>query len=169
MNNQGSATEAIGLAIGHVKTVLLRPFDMGRWVMLGFIAFLAYLGRGGTSFGYRQGLGSDEQVGDSMRKVVLWMMDHRIETAILLFVIFFVLLVISVILQWLQSRATFVYIDCIATNRAELVRPWKEHRDAADSYFFWRLIFGFCCGLVNLLLLLPFIINLITVLASAEE
>ena len=50
MSRQGSAAEAIGLSIGHVKTILFRPFDMARWVTLGFIAWLAYLGENGYSF-----------------------------------------------------------------------------------------------------------------------
>jgi hypothetical protein len=169
MNGQVSATRAIGQAIEHVRTVLFRPFDLGRWVMLGFIAFLAYLGEGGSSLGYRRGLGSDDAFVEGARSVVTWMMDHRLLTGIILFFAFLIILALVVLFQWLSSRATFVYIDCLATNRAELVRPWREHREIADSYFFWRLIFGLCTGFVSLLLVLPLLISFLSALASGDE
>ena len=171
MNRQGSATQAIGLAIEHVKTVLLRPFDMGRWVMLGFIAFLAYLGDGGFSFNFnfQNPWGNNEPIFESMRDAVNWMMAHLLATAVILFFSFLVVLALVVLVQWLSSRGTFVYIDCLATNRAELVRPWKEHREFADSYFFWRLVFGLCSGFVSFLLAIPLIVSFFTILSSGEE
>src|SRR5262249_14936531 len=169
MNRQGSAPEAIGLAIEHVRTVLLRPFDMGRWVMLGFIAFLAYLGDSGYAYNVRNPFAKEGETVEGMREAVTWMMEHRLATGVILFFAFFIILAIGVLIQWLSSRGTFVYIDCMATNRAELVRPWKQHRELADSYFFWRLIFGLCTGFLSLVLVLPILIGFVTVLASGEE
>ena len=102
MNRRGSATDAIGLAIEHVKTVLFRPFDMARWVMLGFIAFVAYLGDGGYSYNFRLPSGRDEEFLDLLRSMIAWMMENRLATAILLFFGFLLLLVIVVLFQWLS-------------------------------------------------------------------
>jgi len=171
MNRHGSAPEAVGLALGHVKTILFRPFDVGRWVMLGFIAFLANLGEGAFRFGsnFSNPWGNNEAIFDGMREGVSWMMAHALVTAIILFVLFVLILALVVLLMWLASRGTFVYIDCLATNRAQLVRPWKEHRELADSYFFWRLIFTLCSGFVSLLLAIPVIVSFVTILSSGEE
>src|SRR5204863_3064916 len=128
----------------------------------------AYLGEG-YSFNFSNPWRRDDGFGDRLRTVVTWMMEHRLLTGILLFVCFFLVLVLGVLFQWLSSRATFVYIDCVATNRSELARPWREHREIADSYFFWRLIFGFCAMLVNLLLVLPLIVSFISVVSSGDE
>jgi len=67
MSRQGSAAEAIGLSIGHVKTILFRPFDMARWVTLGFIAWLAYLGENGYSFRFPNPWGGGNE--DQMREL----------------------------------------------------------------------------------------------------
>ena len=42
-----SVTLPVAQAIDHVKNVLFQPFDMGRWFVIGFCAWLAYLGEGG--------------------------------------------------------------------------------------------------------------------------
>ena len=47
---------------------------------------------------------------------------------------------------WIGSRATFVYIDDVATGRAELSRPWRVHAEKAQSYFAWR--FGLAAALL---------------------
>ena len=150
MTRSGSAPESIAPAIGHVKTMLFQPFDIGRWVTLGFVSFLAYLGQGGYSFNYSNPWSKDDQSTAFIRGGVSWAMDHRALTAAILFVVILIGLVLTVLFQWLSARGTFIYIDCAARNRAEVKRPWKEHREIADSFFFWRLIFGLCVGLLLL-------------------
>ncbi|HWB59674.1 MAG TPA: hypothetical protein VG733_09280, partial [Chthoniobacteraceae bacterium] len=46
-----SVTEPVGLAIERVKQVLFRPFDFGKWITIGFCAWLASLGGGGGGGG----------------------------------------------------------------------------------------------------------------------
>ena len=57
----------------------------------------------------------------------------------------FIVLVAAVVL-WIGSRATFVYIDDVASGRAEITRPWKAHAEKAQSYFAWR--FGLAAALL---------------------
>jgi len=40
---------------------------------------------------------------------------------------------------WLNARGVLMYADAVATGRAELGRPWREHATAASSYFGWSL------------------------------
>ena len=43
----------LGKALRHTGKVLFEPFDMGKWFVIGFCAWLATLGKGGgPSFGY---------------------------------------------------------------------------------------------------------------------
>src|SRR5688572_24846091 len=57
-----SVTAPIGQALDRVKRVLFRPFDLGKWFVIGFAAWLAYLGEqgfsGGGHFGGPPGGGS---------------------------------------------------------------------------------------------------------------
>ncbi|MCC6579058.1 MAG: hypothetical protein IT440_01350 [Phycisphaeraceae bacterium] len=45
-----SVTDPISRAWEHMVAMLFRPFDLGKWFVLGFVAFLALLGEGGGTF-----------------------------------------------------------------------------------------------------------------------
>ena len=49
-----------------------------------------------------------------------------------------VIVAVVALMLWIGSRATFVYIDDVATGRAEVTRPWSAHAERANSYFAWR-------------------------------
>ena len=36
----------------RVKQMLFRPFDLGKWFVIGFCAWLAYLGEGGGTYNF---------------------------------------------------------------------------------------------------------------------
>ena len=70
-----SVVEPLTPAIERVKTVLFRPFDLGKWFVIGFCAWLAQLGKyeggGGSGQGGSRG-GEQFQSSDSgpMRALV---------------------------------------------------------------------------------------------------
>src|SRR5215216_3559133 len=43
-----SVVNPVSLAIERTRQILFRPFDLGKWFVLGFCAFLSELGEGGT-------------------------------------------------------------------------------------------------------------------------
>ena len=47
-----SVIDPIGPAFEKVKTILFRPFDLGKWFIIGFCAWLARLGEGGFHFNF---------------------------------------------------------------------------------------------------------------------
>ena len=46
-----SVTEPVSPALERVKTMLFKPFDLGKWFTIGFCAWLAFLGKGGGGGG----------------------------------------------------------------------------------------------------------------------
>ena len=46
-----SVIDPIGPAFEEVKTILFKPFDLGKWFVIGFCAWLAFLGSGGPGGG----------------------------------------------------------------------------------------------------------------------
>src|ERR1035441_10297569 len=46
-----SVVDPISPALERVKCVLFRPFDLGKWFVIGFCAWLAYLGETGGGSG----------------------------------------------------------------------------------------------------------------------
>lgn len=151
-----SALDAAQRAIEHTQRQLF-PFRFERWLVLGCVAFLDQCGRRSGITGlnfpgswYRDpGGGPDE--GD-VGKVVEWLATHAVivgavAAAVLTIVIGFMALVL-----WLNSRGVFMYVDNVASGRADFERPWREHAARADSYFAWS--FGLALAtLVGCLLL----------------
>ena len=46
-----SVIDPIGPAIEHVRLMLFKPFDLSKWLTIGFCAWLAQLGHGGGGGG----------------------------------------------------------------------------------------------------------------------
>ena len=50
---------------------------------------------------------------------------------------------IIVVLIWLSSKGTFMFLDSVVHDRAEIAKPWREYTKEANSFFIWRLAFIF--------------------------
>ncbi|HAB18616.1 MAG TPA: hypothetical protein PLX89_17450 [Verrucomicrobiota bacterium] len=152
-----SVIDPISPAIERVKHVLFRPFDLKRWFIIGFSAFLATLGEsagggnpGGMGSSNRQNQNSFNEVWDQAVTYVNNNLAWLIPVAVLLLM---VMVAAFLLVLWLSSRGRFMFLDNVATNQAEVVRPWNQFRGPANSLFRFRL------GLILLgfLLTLPFL------------
>ena len=137
-----SPIEAAREAFEHTKRLLF-PFRFERWLTLGFVAFLDQCGRGGvggTLPGAPPGGGipSPGTGSGGLSDLGSWFNAHL--AVIVAFAIGALVVVVAVValMLWIGSRATFVYIDDVATGRAEVSRPWSAHAERANSYFAWR-------------------------------
>jgi hypothetical protein len=137
-----SPFEAAREAFEHTKRLLF-PFRFERWLTLGFVAFLDQCGRGGvggTVPGGPPGGGipSPRTGSGGLSDLGSWFNAHM--GVIVAFAIGALVVIVAVValMLWIGSRATFVYIDNVATGRAEVSRPWSAHAERANSYFAWR-------------------------------
>ena len=137
-----SPIEAAREAFEHTRRLLF-PFRFERWLALGFVAFLDQCGRGGvggTLPGAPPGGGmpSPGTGSGGLSDLGSWFNAHL--GVIVAFAIGALVVVVAVValMLWIGSRATFVYIDDVATGRAEVSRPWAAHAERANSYFAWR-------------------------------
>src|SRR5262249_11716535 len=145
-------------AYEHTRRLLF-PFQFDRWLTLGFVAFLEQCGRGGVGGtmpggpGFPGGGGSGSSGGGGgLSDLGAWFTAHLgLIVAVAVGVLIVVVLLAALVL-WIGSRATFVYIDDVATGRAELSRPWRAHAERAQSYFAWR--FGLAAALLGAVALL---------------
>jgi hypothetical protein len=129
----------IGLAIERVTQVLFRPFDLGKWLTIGFCAWLAGLGEhGGGGGNYHQSNhnGNLHQQFEHTRSYVLENLSWLVPLAIFVFVL---ILALTVVFIWLNSRGKFMFLYNVALNRAEVVTPWNYYGDLANSLFWFRL------------------------------
>lgn len=156
-----SVTAPVELAIEHVKQVLFKPFEMAKWLAIGFCAWLA--GSGGGGFHFNGGLPTNYQSNklpggkptmppqfahfrDYLQNNLSWI----IPLAIVMFVAF---LVLVLVFSWLHSRGAFMLLHCVAVNRGEVAAPWSKFASEAWSLWLFRL----CLGGMGLVLTLPFI------------
>jgi len=138
-------------AFERVKLILFRPFDVGRWFIIGFCAWLATLGQGGGGYNFNYGL-NDRQGGrdvyDEARRYAIENLGWLIPVALLV-----VLLVVGLMLvfTWLSSRGRFMFLHCVRGNVAEVQAPWRQYAPHGDSLFWFRVVLG----LISLGVVLP--------------
>lgn len=146
-------------AIELTKQILFRPFDLKKWLVIGFAAWLAHIGGGGFNFrtGYNQPGGirhnpEVERLSDFVHGSQVWI--------IVPFIIFFVVFVLALILVfvWLRARGAFLFTDCIVRNRAAIKEPWREFRKIGNSFFIFTLLVGLSFFLLAALLAVPVIV-----------
>lgn len=138
--------EPLYRAWARMKLALFRPFDPGKWMVVGFTSFLA--GLAGGNWGV-PGPSSPRTVeGPDARDIlefpslaVRWLTDHP-GWFLLILLAAFLLVGLAILVTWLSSRGKFMFLDNVVHNRAEVVIPWRRFRALADSLFVWRLCFG---------------------------
>ncbi len=137
-----SVIEPIGPAFEKVKTILFSPFELRKWFVIGFCAWLAFLGKGGGggSGGGRGGRPPDVHEGFGQAKVfVLENLGWIIPVALIGVML---IIVIWLVLTWLSSRGRFMFLHCVAENKAEVKVPWTKFRQHANSLFLFRIVLG---------------------------
>lgn len=154
--------DPLSRAWNRMTTALFKPFDLGKWFVVGFTAFLAGLtegpGGGGNS-GARINRHTD--FGDVLyfpRNAWEWLVDHPGWFTLIIFGILFLIGLIF-LFTWLSSRGKFMFLDNVVHNRAKVTQPWHEFRKEGNSLFLWRIVFGFIIlAVVILFLVQAFII-----------
>jgi len=153
-----SVTEPVSPALERVKTMLFKPFDLGKWFTIGFCAWLAFLGEeGGTGGGYNSAFNNNNggttqdslrhgyhQVRDYVLNNLDWIIPAAAGAMILLVAIWLLIL-------WLSSRGRFMFLHCVALDKAEVGEPWNKFECEANSLFWFRL----AMGLIGMVLMLP--------------
>jgi hypothetical protein len=150
-----SVIDPISRAIDWTTLVLFRPFDLGKWFVLGFCAWLAMLGEGGgPNFSGNWGGGGGRRNYDhGMHDALEWTLTHLIPLILIVSVILVFVIALCVLVTWLSSRGKFMFLDGVVHNRAAVVDPWHRFRKAANSVFLLRLVLGLILfGLILVLL-----------------
>lgn len=135
-----SVIDPISPAIEHVRLMLFKPFDLSKWFIIGFCAWLAQLGDGaggwGGNGGHRDGF---EHGFDAIRDSVL---AHLAIIILAAAIIIPIVIIIVVVFCWLNSRGKFMFVHCIAGNKAEVAIPWNKFSRHGNSLFLFRIILG---------------------------
>ena len=151
-----SPIDAAREAFEHTRRHLF-PAQANRWFALGFVAFLDQCGRSGigggpSPGGWNGGRGGN---GPDWSEITAWIASHVGLIVIVAAMALTLVVALTALVLWVNTRGVFMYADNVATGRADIGRPWREHAEKAGSLFAWRfaLAIGTLVGVLVLLLL----------------
>jgi hypothetical protein len=136
-----------GEAFELMKRILFQPFQLRKWLVIGFAAFLCGHFAGG-GFGFPSSFGNfrNHQSNQNFNPPNLEQWKPWLFLAIGIFALLFFVLII--VLMWIRARGNFIFNDCIVRNRAAIAVPWREYRQEGNSYFLFGIAVLFVVMLV---------------------
>ncbi len=139
-----SVIDPISPAIERAKIMLFKPFDLKRWFVIGFCAWLAYLGSGGGGGGGGNFNVGDHHGGFKMREALNEAKEFVLENLHWIIPVAVLVVTIGIILwlvfTWLSSRGRFMFLHCVAQNKAEVTNPWSKFKNHANNLFLFRIV-----------------------------
>ena len=161
-----SVIDPLDPAFERVKIILFKPFDLGKWFIIGFCAWLAYIGSGGGGGGGGGGNGSAQWNMDDVRHQIEEAKEFFLENMFWIIpvgiIVMLAIIVFWILFTWLSSRGRFMFLHCVAENKAEVKIPWTKFREHAGSLFLFRIV----VGLVSFVILgLPFLLIALSLFA----
>ncbi|HCE42658.1 MAG TPA: hypothetical protein DET40_03835 [Lentisphaeria bacterium] len=174
--NTISCVSAVYSAWDKMEDILFRPFEAGKWFLLGFSAWLANLGQGmNMGFNYSFPQSSDFSSpsikgngGESTLSILQQLFDSRffsvafiLMIAAIAILIVFIAIILALVMKWVRSRGTFVFIHNLIAGKTQIVQPWNRYSRQGNSLFLLRILVGFIvfisvvlCLAIGILLLL---------------
>jgi hypothetical protein len=126
-----------------MRKILFQPFDLTKWLVIGFAAWIATFFNSGP-FDFRSFRKGDWRWHSYHYRSPI-SIHHTPPWAIPLILIGGVIaLAIVIALLWVNSRGRFVFTDCIVRNRGAIAEPWREFRNEGNRYFGFQLIVMLC-------------------------
>jgi hypothetical protein len=153
-----------GQAFELMKKILFQPFDLRKWCVIGFAAFLASLS-GGSSYSFNPFSRWDtredkktiaESFPDlgSVTQMEWWVIGLIVIGGL-------IILALALVFMWLGARGRFIFTDCIVCNRGAIVASWKEFRAQGNSFFLFSLLVMLCILVVVVLVALALFLPLV--------
>jgi hypothetical protein len=132
-----------GEAFELMQQILFRPFDITKWLIIGFAAWLATFFSGSAGFNYRGNTQLHDlnihlrQTGSnlSLENSAPWVVPALVAGGL-------ILLLVGLLFIWINARGRFIFTDCIVRNRGAIVEPWKQFRVEGNRYFVFRVLFA---------------------------
>jgi hypothetical protein len=166
-----SVLDPLNPSITGVKTVLFQPFDLKKWFIIGFCAWLAYFGSGtgGPNFGGPNFGGGPKYEVDSAKEIEMelerakdFIVNNLPWIGSIAVMVGALIILLWLVITWLSSRGRFMFLHCVANNKAEVKIPWKKFQRHSNSLFLFRIVLTIVGGLVVIFFL---VVTVLLVLA----
>jgi len=152
-----NVVEPISPALERVKLVLFRPFDLGKWFIIGFCAWRACLGESGGGWSGFHGPAGGNHGGDfrhEFEHAKNYILNNLGWIVPLMAAVVVIGLGLWLLFLWLNSRGKFMFLHCVALGQAEVSKPWSQFAQEGNSLFLFRL----GLGLIGWVLTLPLVV-----------
>ncbi len=127
-----------------MKKELFQPFDIHKWIRIGFTAWLAGLAdcSGGSGGGNQAGKGkfNFDEFFNLPETVTNWLQAHPVWTGFIIFGVVLAVVIISLFI-WLSSRGKFMFLHNVVNTRNDIQYPWIEYKHEGNSLFKWRFFY----------------------------
>jgi len=151
-----SAVTPICAAIERTRKILFQPFDLRKWLTIGFCAWLASLARGGGGSGGggggdgsagegKGGKSDSEWVAEMLESAWQWVTENFVTVSLVVALVLPALFLLGAVVLWLRARGRFMFIDCIAHDRGAVAEPWRGFRGVARHVFVFDLLVNVAC------------------------
>lgn len=147
-------SRAFNLAWERMLVILFQPFDIGKWLVIGFSAFLAGLLQGGNgvdlpfpssssnfsptnSFQYHSSSNLPSLSANTLHAVTSLATGLGIFAAAL---IVFVVFAVVILMYWLGAHGQFLLLDNIVRNRGAIAWPWRAYARPGNNLFVFILL-----------------------------
>jgi hypothetical protein len=153
-------SRAFDLAWERMLVILFRPFDLGKWFVVGFSAFLAGLLTGGNGVSGWYGYGNNNStvttttsygpINPYMPSNLSSLASHASGLSSVFYGgvgIFFIALILLAILAviilfyWLGARGQFLLLDNVVRNRGAIAWPWRTYARQGNSLCLFFLLY----------------------------
>ncbi len=128
----------------RMKKALFKPFDLNKWMRIGFTAFLAGLvdcNGGNTGGRYNKGHFDWHEFFRFPETAWEWLNSHPLWFTLIIIGLVLVFLIVTILI-WLSSRGKFMFLDNVATDSSGISKPWGDYHRQGNSLFVWRFLYG---------------------------
>jgi hypothetical protein len=181
--NRVSVIDPVTPAIDRVKLILFSPFDLRKWFVIGFCAWLAYLGSGpggGGGGGGGSGGGGGprytvsrgehgfrEQIREGIETARNFISENMFWIVPVTVTVLVVAILIGLLVVWLNSRGRFMFLHCVATNQAQVVYPWQQFRPQGNSLFLFRIVLGIISFIIVVIPIISIIVLVVMMVTGS--
>lgn len=143
--------DSFSRAFKHTEKILFKPFDLGKWMKLGFASLFISSGSfSGGNFNYNNTNDNGEKQKTLVSANNEWLIFKQklfqalgihdwTALSVLLAPLIVLVAVLMFIFMWLSAVFNFVFIENIVNNRALIREPFHRLRPEGRSLFFWNL------------------------------
>jgi len=155
---KGNFSEILSASATWTRTVLFKPFIFKKWLMFYIIALFAFQMHGGCNINAnlpgkstakkiqteRSGTGDRYKQNVGFKQAMVQFKAFfgkytKISPLVLVSGAIGLFLVFLLLLQWLFSVFSFVFIESIVKNDASLKVPFRNNKPLGNSYFGWNI------------------------------